>query len=112
MEWLLLPDADPVITGPITDQISIMWQEKFNPLSIDSQNNQHYSINTVKPVLRGHSKRAPKSVLNTDYRLTQVKCIAECSNGSILQYFRPSLSYYFPLRPFFCLFLSGCLRQV
>ena len=42
----------------------------------------------------------------------QVKSIAECSNGSILQYFRPPLSYHFPLRPWFSLFLSGHLRQV
>ena len=42
----------------------------------------------------------------------QVKSIAECSKGGILQYFRPSLSYHFPLRPLFCLFLSGRLRQV
>ena len=41
----------------------------------------------------------------------QVKSIAECSKGSILQYFRPSLSYHFPLRPLFCLFLSDRLRQ-
>ena len=31
---------------------------------------------------------------------------------SILQYFRPSLSYHLSLRPLFCLFLSGSLRQV
>ena len=31
----------------------------------------------------------------------QVKSIAECSKGSILQYFRPLLSYNFPLRPLF-----------
>ena len=31
---------------------------------------------------------------------------------SILQYFRPSLSYHLSLRPLFCLFLSGRLRQV
>ena len=31
---------------------------------------------------------------------------------SILQYFRPSVSYHLSLRPLFCLFLSGCLRQV
>ena len=42
----------------------------------------------------------------------QVKSIAECSKGSILQYFRPSLSYHLPLRPLFCPFLSGLLRQV
>ena len=31
---------------------------------------------------------------------------------SILQYFRPSLSYHLSLRPLFCLFISGRLRQV
>ena len=30
----------------------------------------------------------------------------------ILQYFRPSLSYHLSLRPLFCLFLSGLLRQI
>ena len=42
----------------------------------------------------------------------QVKSIAECSNGNILQYFRPSLSYHLSLRSVFCLFLSGRLRHV
>ena len=64
---------------------------------------------TVKPVLSGHSKEHQKLVFNTNYRLMQVESIAECSNPSILQYFRPSLSYHFPLRPLFCLFLSGHL---
>ena len=32
--------------------------------------------------------------------------------GSILQYFRPSLRYHLSLRSVFCLFLSGRLRQV
>ena len=31
---------------------------------------------------------------------------------SILQYFRPALSYHLSLRPLFCLFLSGRSRQV
>ena len=31
---------------------------------------------------------------------------------SILQYFRPSLSYNLSLRPLFCLFLSGRFTQV
>ena len=35
---------------------------------------------TVQPVLSGHSKRAAKLVFNTNYRLMQVKSIAECSN--------------------------------
>ena len=69
------------------------------------------SNNTVKPVLSGHSKRTPKLVFKTDYLLMQVKSIAECSKGSILQYFQPSLSYHLSLKSFFCLFLSGRLRQ-
>ena len=36
---------------------------------------------TVKPVLSGHSKK------KTNNRLMKVKSIAECSKGSILQYF-------------------------
>ena len=69
-------------------------------------------IGTVKPVLSSHSKRRPKVIFKTDYRLMQVITIAECSKGSILQYFRPSLSYHFSLRSLFCLVLSGRLRQV
>ena len=42
----------------------------------------------------------------------QVISLAECSMGSILQYFQPALSYYLSLRSLFCLFLSDPLRQV
>ena len=38
---------------------------------------------------------------NTDYSLMQVKSIAECSQGSILQYFGPSLSYNLSLKSVF-----------
>ena len=68
--------------------------------------------NKVKPVLSGHSKRRQKLVFKANYRLMQVKCIAECSKGSIMQYFRPSLSSRLSLRSLFCLLLSGRLRQV
>ena len=61
---------------------------------------------TVKPVLSGHSKK------KTNYRLMQVKSIAKCSKGSILQSFQPLLSYHLLLRSLFCLFLSGCIRHV
>ena len=44
-------------------------------------------------------------VFKTNYRLMQVKSIAECSKGSILHNFRPSLSYHLSLRSLFCLFL-------
>ena len=55
-----------------------------------------------------HSQKDQKLFFKTNYRLMQVKSIAECSKGSILQYFPPSLSYHLSLRPLFCLFLSGC----
>ena len=42
----------------------------------------------------------------------QVKSIAECFKASILQYFRPSLSYHLSLRSLFCVFLSGHFTQV
>ena len=65
-----------------------------------------------KPVLSGHSKEDQILVFNIDYHLMQIKSIAECSKGSILQYFRPSFSYHLPLSPLFSLFLGGHLRQV
>ena len=52
------------------------------------------SNHTVKHVQNGHSQKDQNMVFNTNYRLMQVKRIAECSKGSILQYFRPSLSYH------------------
>ena len=51
-------------------------------------------------------------VFKMNFCFMQVKSIAECSKGSILQYFRPSLSYHLCLRPLFCLFLSGRFTQV
>ena len=38
--------------------------------------------------------------------------LPECSKGSILQYFQPSLSYHLSFRSLFCLFLSGHFTQV
>ena len=73
----------------------------------------HLRMNsTVKPVISDHSKRRPKIGFKTDYHFMQVKSIAECSKRSILQYFRPSVSYHLSLRYLFCLFLSGRLWQV
>ena len=60
---------------------------------------------TVKPILSSLSKRRPKMVFKTDYCLMQVESIAECSKGSILQYFPHAFSYCLSLRSLFCLFL-------
>ena len=47
----------------------------------------------VKPILSGHLKIDKTKVLMENGSLMQVKSIAECSKGSILQYFWPALSY-------------------
>ena len=41
-------------------------------------------LSTVKPVLSGHSQKDQKWVLKTNYRLMQVKSIAECSKHSAI----------------------------
>ena len=42
---------------------------------------------TEIPVLNDHYQKDQKLVFKTNYRLMQVKSIAECSKRSILQYF-------------------------
>ena len=42
---------------------------------------------TVKPVLSGHSKEDQRLVFKTDYRLMQVKSIAECSMSAFCNTF-------------------------
>ena len=103
LHWYIYKRLHPSISQirTIVTSISMM-----TPILSASQ------AHTVKPVLSGHSKRRQKFVFKTDYCLMLVKSIAECSKGSILQYFQPSLSYHLSLRPSFCLFFSGRLRQV
>ena len=69
-------------------------------------------FSTVKPVYNGHSQKHKKLVFKSNYCLMQVKSIAECSKGSILPFIRHSLSYHSSFRSLFCLFLSGCFKQV
>ena len=47
---------------------------------------------TVKHVLSDHSKKDKTKILITNGSWMKVEIIAECSKGSILQYFWPSLS--------------------
>ena len=77
--------------------------------------------NSIKPLLKlqynmcktAILKKTKKKVFKANYCFMQVKSVAECSKGSILQYFQPSLSYQLSLiRPLFCLFLSGPLTKV
>ena len=68
--------------------------------------------NTVKPVLSGHSKKRPKFGFQDRLSLNAGQKYCRMLKESILQYFRPSLSYHLSLRPLFCLCLTGRLRQV
>ena len=67
---------------------------------------------TVKPALSGHSKRRPKIGFQDRLSLNAGQKYCRMLQESILQYFRPSLSYHLSLRPLFCPFLSDRLRQV
>ena len=65
-------------------------------------------LNTVIPVLSGHSIKYQKLAFKTGHHSMQVKSVAEC----ILQYFQPSLSYHLSLCSLFCLVLICRFRHV
>ena len=69
---------------------------------VSSRGVEIVEFDTVKLFLGGHSKRN-KLLLNAGQKYFRML------HESILQYFRPSLSYDLSL---FCQFLSGRLRQV
>ena len=80
-------------------------------MALDESRKTQEEVGTT--VKRPPSKRLKiKFGLKTNYCLMQVKSIAECSKGSILQCFQPSLSYHLSLRSWFCLCLSGRFTQV
>ena len=117
--WVELRVGFKLICFALRDMVNVLkfWTLLVRQKSLDKQcrsrsESSLLSIHTVKPVLSGHSKRRPKLFFQTDYYLMQVKSIAECSNGSILQYFGPSLSYHLSLKSLFCLFFNGLLWQV
>ena len=67
---------------------------------------------TVKPVLSGHSKNDQKLRFRDRLSLNAGQKYCRILQESLLQYFKHALSYHLSLRPLFCLFLSGRLRQV
>ena len=88
-----------------------LWKT-FDMIKVVHQLYKSREKHTVKSVQNGLSQKEQKLGFKTKHRLMQVKSIAECSKGSILQYCRPSLSYCLSLRPLFCLFLCGRFTQV
>ena len=83
---------------------------------IYTYNSNHYenldSLYSVKPVLSGHSKRISNIGFQEQLSVNIGQKYCRMLQENILQYFRPSLSYHSSLRPLFCSFLSGRLRQV
>ena len=57
----------------------------------------------IKTCVKRPLSKRPKMFFKTDYRLMQVKSIAECS---ILQYVWPSFSYHLSLRSFWVAFYT------
>ena len=70
------------------------------------------SDTTVKTCVKRPLSKRPKNGFQDQLSLNAGQNVAECAKGSILQYFRPSLSYYLSLRSLLCLFLSGRFTQV
>ena len=70
----------------------------------------HYRYS--KTCLKRPLKRRPKSVFQDQLLLNAGQKYCSMLQESILQYFRPSLSYHLSVKPLFCLFLSGRFRQV
>ena len=69
-----------------------------------------YCLHTVLPVLSGHSKRRPKIGFQDLLSLNAGQKYCRILQESILQYFRPSLSYHLSLRPLFSLFFEWPLK--
>ena len=100
------PDTDQAALTRVTCSGSTLFAYQntiiYDPTLVDLTSNLFvYSRTCLKRPLKN----------KTDYCLMKVKSITECSKGSILQYFRPSVSYHLLVRSLFWLFLSGRLRQ-
>ena len=104
---LFAASVSPNIRGTNTMFIMMMIGRFFTGAACGSSRSKYGKTCVKRPL----SKRS-KIVFKTNYRLMQVKSIAECSKGSIQQYFRPSLSYHLSLKSSFSLFLRGRFTQV
>ena len=93
----------PVISMYLQAEWKTVWI-----LNIRSQLRWIYSTTCLKRPLKKKTKIVFQDRLSVNTGQKYCRMLQE----SILQYFRTSLSYYLSLRSLFCLFWSGCLRQV
>ena len=89
--------------------ISCLWGD---PSCRQNHSTVNLTLLYSKTCLKWPLKKEQKLVSKIDYRLMQVKSIAECSKRAFCNTFDLSLSYHLWLRSLFCLFLSGRFRQV
>ena len=79
----------------MTEATPVMWDINPSWSQPSTGSRSKLKVSTVKPVDNGLSQKDQKLVFVTNYPLMQVKSITEwehsAMNGSILQYFRPSL---------------------
>ena len=108
MVMLWLPKFLPWNFTKVLKENVISWSFSYNSFVKLSL----YNSLTVKFVLSDHSKRRPNIGFQDQLSLNAGQKYCRILQESILQYFRPSLSYHLSLRPLFCLYLSGPLRQV
>ena len=116
MSWILIWTPIEEETDPVP-LFKICWCLKRDKMSHRPDETAHATLTLsrfyldsvhcswVKPIFSRHSKRTPKLVFTTDYRLLQVKkyCRTPMKSslypmGNILQYFRTPFSYHFPLK--------------
>ena len=95
----------------VTLNIHVISQGQYN-LKYNSNQVHVYPFLHSKACLKRPLKNKTKIGFQDQLLLNAVQKYCRMLQESILQYFRPSLSYHLSLRPLFCLFLSGRLRQV
>ena len=98
--WLLYVEVLGTVSFVLEVSLVLASPEKYR------------NYNTVKTCLKQPLEKKTKIGFQDLLSLNAGKKYCRMLSWSILQYFRPSLSYNLSLRPLFCLFLSGCLRQV
>ena len=98
------------LAGPVKRQPCRLYAEGCSKSQgkLTLSQNHHLTYSTVNPVLSGHSNLFFYDRLSLNAGQKYCRMLQK----SILQYFRPSLSYHLSLKPLFCLFFSGRLRQV
>ena len=96
----------------MTSKIQYKLNNRLSLLQWDNCKTRKGTKYYKKTIKSGHSKIRPKICLSRPIITQCSQKYCRMFQGSILQYFRCSSSYNLSLRPLFCLFLSGRLRQV